>query len=464
MSNIYKNTTIYSISSILQRGMGIIMMPIYTYYLTVEGYGTIALINSLIPLFSIIFSLSINQAIIKFYNDKNIDRVLLIQTAFIVTFTSSTFFMIICILFNDLIFNIILNNISFYPYMAIGLLSVYSRPIFLLYLSVLQAKQSSKKVAIYNICFFISNSILIVIMLIIIKNIIAPIIATAAVNILFASFTSYQIIKKYGIGFNYNYFLTIIRYVFPIIPSNLSNWMVGTIDRIIINLHIGPSSLGIYNVGFQIGSSLGFITGANQTAYLPWYNKLLNTDTDTYNNNKNKFINNSVELYCIMAVLISLLSPFIIKLLVSNQNYYSAHKIIPFIVFAMVFQGIYFFAVAPIYYHNTNIVLIITIIVSILSLSTTFFFVKYLGIYGAAIANLINKIILSVITVIIGRKYDNNSYIKIYIIAILSLLTVLASKYLLLNNILLYIIVTVLIIMLITNNRNSIMKLFIREL
>jgi len=76
-NKIVRHTGIYLFGDILRRSVSLIMLPIYTRYLTPEDYGVVELLSMIIDLATIIFGARIAQAIFRFYctaksdSDKN---------------------------------------------------------------------------------------------------------------------------------------------------------------------------------------------------------------------------------------------------------------------------------------------------------------------------------------------------------------------------------------------------------
>ena len=62
INKILKNTSLYTLCALLQKGTGFLLLPIYTTYLKPEDYGTMNLILSVTGFLSILFLASLNGA------------------------------------------------------------------------------------------------------------------------------------------------------------------------------------------------------------------------------------------------------------------------------------------------------------------------------------------------------------------------------------------------------------------
>ncbi len=63
-----KHSIIYSISNVATKASGIILLPIYTSYFTVEEFGRLGLVLAIITILIQIVVLGQNQSILKFNN------------------------------------------------------------------------------------------------------------------------------------------------------------------------------------------------------------------------------------------------------------------------------------------------------------------------------------------------------------------------------------------------------------
>ena len=72
-----KNSGIYGMVQILQKCIGLVLIPVYTTLLTPAEKGITDVVTPIVSFLSILYSLSINSAVIRFYvdykEDKNVD-------------------------------------------------------------------------------------------------------------------------------------------------------------------------------------------------------------------------------------------------------------------------------------------------------------------------------------------------------------------------------------------------------
>ncbi|WP_082002965.1 oligosaccharide flippase family protein [Geobacter sp. OR-1] len=74
IKNIFKHTSIYSLGWIASSLAGIILLPIYSKYMSRADYGAVDLVQQANAIIRIIFSSSFNVAVSKFYHEAENDR------------------------------------------------------------------------------------------------------------------------------------------------------------------------------------------------------------------------------------------------------------------------------------------------------------------------------------------------------------------------------------------------------
>ena len=145
-------------------------------------------------------------------------------------------------------------------------------------------------------------------------------------------------------SFNPNYIKDILWFGIPLIPHVLGGWLMTAIDRIFINNMVSVAATGIYTVGYQIGAIIGFLIQSFNQAWAPYlFNSLQKND----NAQKVKIVNFTYIMFLLiimLALLLSIISPFLLKFLV-GENFYSAYNYVIWIAFGSAANGMYYLVV-----------------------------------------------------------------------------------------------------------------------
>lgn len=248
------NTLIISIGKICTQFVSFLLIPIYTNYLLTSDYGYIDLIQTYISLLFPLVILRFDASIFRFLienrnNDKKRNTVL----------SSSLFMVMMLLLITILIVSLCIKIFSINYGIAIILnLVFYSISFFLL-----QLTRGLGKNIDYSIGSIISAFVVISANLIFIYGF-----RYNASSILYSSFLGNLFCSLYLIFKNklYKYLkikdvdkkviLDMLSYSLPLIPDELSWWLISASDRTIITAFINTASSGIYAVSSKFGTIL----------------------------------------------------------------------------------------------------------------------------------------------------------------------------------------------------------------
>jgi O-antigen/teichoic acid export membrane protein len=94
--------------------------------------------------------------------------------------------------------------------------------------------------------------------------------------------------------------------------------------------------------------------------------------------------------------------------LMTAPAFYAAATVVPTILLAFFFQGIYYFMVGPLFYFKRTLLLpVITVFGAAVNIGLNIFLIPRYGIQGAAAAALASFIVLAAMAYFIGRLYFN---------------------------------------------------------
>jgi O-antigen/teichoic acid export membrane protein len=407
-----KNSSIYSITILLQKGINFLLIPILTIYLTPSDYGIISVVTTINAFLNVFYLFGLNGSLNRFFyeykeNNKKIEKLF----GTIITFVLINSFVLTALLliFHEWTLDLILNEIEFFPFMILGLISILFSPVFIIYQSSLQARQLSSNYAKNNIAFFFLNIILLIISVVILKmGALGVLGALGITNFCFFIFTILRFENDLKFGIQKAILIKVLKYSIPILPHSLSGVVTGLIDRIIINNLLSSALVGIYSIGNNFGSIVFmFAQGINQ-AFVPWFNQKVKKGDLTQISDLSKIL---VLFYSLLALSLSLFGKEIIELITPN-SYHESWKVIPFISFAFVYHGVYYFFAGPLFYdidgRGNRLIPFSTVSAALINILLNVFLIPIWGIIGASIATLVSKFLLS-----LSLKFYYNKFIKI---------------------------------------------------
>ena len=453
-----KNTFIISIGKLGTSAVSFLLLPLYTKVLTPGEYGIHDLLGTIQTILGICFGLQLANCIYRFLiesrqNQEDIKKI--ISNVFFVNFISS---IVLIILF-------FITFLIFKPqYCWYLLVLVLVSNFFALLQDTLRGLDKYGEYALFGfiqtLILLISNIILVLVYKksvqgLLISSIISQLLVTIIILFrlrIFRNFSikliSLQLIKQ------------LMAYSLPLVPNELSWWVIKGSDRVIISSILSVAANGIVSVAHKFPS-----------AFIMFYNYFNTSWTETVilhlkDEDHEEYISNVINkvLYLTFGLGFGLIAimPFIFKILV-NEQYAKAYEQIPIYMIATLFNVLIgLTSCLYIANKNTKKVAVTSFISAIINIIVNLGTVKFIGIYAASISSLVAFCFLA-----IYRMHDTKRYCKInydkkfFFIALITLLIILVGYYF--RNIILCIFTLLLsIIFFIYFNRALVIKIFRR--
>lgn len=195
----------------------------------------------------------------------------------------------------------------------------------------------------------------------------------------------------------------VMVYSLPVLFVGITGMINQNIDKILLPALLkkgGFSELAVYGANFKIGVLMSLFTQSFRFAFEPFFFKNKEKGKESYARVMDYFIFFGLIIFLGVTLFIDLIN------VVLTQEYFAGNTIIPIVLLALLFYGIYFNL--SLWYKLTDKTWVgaifgaigagITIILNIL-------LVPQIGVSGSAIALLIGYFVIMVISWIIGRKY-----------------------------------------------------------
>lgn len=396
-----KNTILFTISSIGTKLISFLLVPLYTYALSTNDYGTADLMSTTVSLLLPIISVNVQDAVLRFSLDKDNKPEDVISIASKVILLGSFLLGGVVLLLHSIDFI----NIGG-EYWVFLWVSYTAHALFNSLQMYLKARDKVTVIVVASIISTIVCCLLNIILLLKFNmGVIGYLIATASASVvsviicLFGGRTYRDISLKYK---NKKLLKQMLVYCSPLIVNSLAWWINSASDRYIITYFKGPSANGVYSVSYKIPTILSTV----QTIfYNAWsVSAIKEFDKD----DKDGFIGNIYTLYSCMSLVtcsvIMLFNPYIARFLYA-KDFYDAWKYVPALLVATVFNGLalvegcLFTAV-----KKTKIVSTTTLAGAIINTILNFLLIFSLGVQGAAIATMLGYFTVWVIRTILLKR------------------------------------------------------------
>jgi O-antigen/teichoic acid export membrane protein len=399
----FKHASVYFSGTILIQGLGIISLPVMTYFLSPEEYGIVNVYLSYTLIASVIFSLNLEWSITRYFLEPNAQKKAFLSTVFTavtVLYTSSA----LCIyLFRENVGQFL--NLS--PQLVDWLmLYSYTSILWYVYLFVRIAENNSRELTIMQVLNQYLKFAVSVAGILYLKRYggslyMGKIIGEFFVNGVLAIFLFYLIRKYFDFrNMKWSYLRYAAIYSLPLVPYALGGQILSSFDQWYINVVLGPEKAGLYSFAYKISLLMFGLITALHNASLVQYTKLMDEQkykdiaTQSYSIHK---------LTLLAGLFLILFSVDLGTLLSSKASFREALSIVPIIILGNILYGLAMLYTRIYNYKKTNIfVTVIFLSGAVVNIVLNMLFVKDYGYEASAYTTLFSYALMALMAWIIN--------------------------------------------------------------
>lgn len=413
--SLFKQTLIYGLATVMPRMISFLLNPLYVHALPKTEFADVSIVFAWLVFFNVVLSYGMETAFFRFYNlEENKQKV--ISTATISIFWTSLGFLAGALLFRETIANFINVKTEYITY-TIWILILDA--LVIIPFSRLRAEKKPMQYAVLkignvSINFGLNLFFLLVLPNVSIDNPLRTIyfenfqVGYIFVSNLVASLLTFVVLSgdyfKMKWHFDIQLWKKMISYGLPILIAGIGFAINEHFDKILLEkLHVPKSEIGAYSACYKLGMFMVLFRTAYTLGIEPFFFSHADKEnaTQTYATITKYFVISGSFIMLFVIVFIDLLKHF----LVPSPSYWEAIKVVPLIVLANFFLGIY--TNLSVWYKlidKTHVGAIISLIGAALTLLLNFWLVPIMSYYGSAIATIAAYGSMMIISYYMGQK------------------------------------------------------------
>lgn len=400
-----KHSSFNFVVKLLAQLFNLALIPLYVHYLTQHDYGILNIAYVFLNFFLIVAILGQNESLTRYFNKvKNVrlkglifSNILMVSLLFaLLLFGLSTLLMaeISGALFNDSSHTLLLILTLF-----TGVLEVAGLVIVML----MHAQQNS---VLYGKTILGKNILKFTFTFIFFNYFNLGLIgAMLALNIgsLFLVWGSYSIIKKWWVPhFSLRIVKHVVPYGLPFVVNGLAASFLFQADQVIIKFMVGLPAVGVYGLGYKLGSAIQYINSSFSLAWFPYLYK-------TKKGAQKERILNATEVYLVLIVLLGVVLTTANNLFLGYflpAAYLQVIHIIPWIIWGYIIYGLIDFFGAGLYLkYKSRLISYISSFAAILNIILNILLIPVWGIEAAAVITFISFLIMVISAYIFSQHY-----------------------------------------------------------
>src|SRR5690606_28734204 len=417
---------IYGLATVLPRILSVILVPLYVNVLLPEEYGIYSTVMAFLILGNVLLSYGMETAFFRFVTkDKSQQKI--VQSTTLTSLTVSTLiFLGIALFFR----NYIAEVSEFKPeYVTYGLLILALDALVVLPFVWLRSNEKPMKYAVINIFNVVINLVFNLFFLLMLPKLaetgiywdsiwfpenkvayvfIASLIASAVTLVVLL-----PLYVKIGFGFSKTIWKQMMKYAVPVLIAGIAFSINEAFDRILLKYllpeNIAETQVGLYSACYKLGMFMTLFATAFRLGIEPFF-----FNHSAHENAKTTYaaITKYFTLFgCLILLGVVVYIDILKRIIIPNSDYWEALKIVPLILLANLFLGIY---------HNLSVWYKITdrtkfgayisVFAAVVTLGLNFLLIPYISYMGSAIATLAAYGSMMVLSYLYGRKYYNVPY------------------------------------------------------
>ncbi len=416
--SLFKQTLIYGLATVLPRMISFLLNPFYVSALPKQEFADVSIVFAWMVFFNVFLSYGMETAFFRFYNSED-NKKNVTSTSTISVFWSSIVFLIIALLFRNTISSWSNINLEYVTY-TIWILTFDALAI--IPFSKLRAEKKPMKYALIKIANVTLNFALNLFFLLILPNLANAnpsgffntiYFPNSQVGYIFmsnllASLMTFLLLSpnyfKIKWQFDKQLWRKMIKYGFPILLAGIAFAINEHFDKILLEkMNVSKADIGAYSACYKIGMFMVLFRTAYTLGIEPFFFSHANSEnaSQTYATITKYFVITGSFILLFVIVFIDILKLF----LVPNSSYWDAIKVVPLIILANFFLGIY--TNLSVWYKlidKTMIGAYISIFGAIITLILNFWLVPIMSYYGSAIATIAAYGSMMFVSYYLGQK------------------------------------------------------------
>lgn len=383
-----KQSLSYGSGNLSKKLLALFLLPLYARYLSPEDYGIISTVGIIAFLTGTILSLKQDAAVLRFYydyKDSEEDLRRYLGTVVVLVASFALFAALLLSLFSRSLFDFFLRGFSF-SYVLYGLWIGVFASVSVIPQMLLRVREQASRFALLQVASFLVTTTLIIYFVVYqqegaLGQVKGMLIGTSA----FFAIYLILLVKEVRLGFSVRHVKKTILYGIPLIPQGIAEWVIGGSDRFFLVHYSTLASVGLYSLGYTLGSAVSVFIFSIQQAMGPFFFSTANNQEEA-----EKVLPRIVTYFVLatstVVIIVSIFGREVIAVMAS-PHYMGAAVIVPIIASLYLFRPLSLFAAYGILHRRRSSLLVVSVLISAgLNVILNFLLIPPYGMIGAALA------------------------------------------------------------------------------
>ena len=383
-----KHSAIYGLGGLVSRVLAVLLLPLYTKYLTPADFGRVETLVALNAILVTLLRAGISTAFFRFYFDSTEpeQRLKVLRTSFWFTMAMSTLGLVLGWIFASAISDFLkIDDDTLVRAAFVGLWAQMNYEQLTSLFRVEERSVAFVAASIANVLLTIGTTIVLVVGL-----------DEKALGVVVGNFTGTLLVylallgyrrEQLGLQFDRELLRRMNRFGLPLVPSGLALWALNFSDRFFLARIAGQEDVGRYSLGVRIASAMVLLLVAFRMAWPAFAYSI--QDEREARRTYAFVLTYLLYVSCWLSLALGVLAPWIVKVLARNEEFWPGADVVAPLAFAGALWGAYTVVAIGIgRLRRTQFNWVVTGSAALVSVVLNLLLIPEYGIRGAAAASL----------------------------------------------------------------------------
>jgi O-antigen/teichoic acid export membrane protein len=313
----------YTAASIISKLIAVLLLPLYTRFLTPADYGAAEVMFAAVVAISIVIRLGVIEALLRFYYKIGEDPDQVVSTSFASLFWAGTIAAIVLMPFAGPISEALLGT----PDAELARVAIAGLWVLTLSEYLLTLFRLDERARPFFIVTVLSVAVTIPVTIVLVVGM-----DLGAIGLLLGSYGTGAVVvlglivfhrKRLSLLLDIPLFRRMMRFGLPTMPAELSLYALSFVDRIIIARSLGLAEAGLYSLAVKVSQSVNVLVRGFQLAFPPLAYSI--TDDDEARNAYSAVVTWFVVIMAGVVTAIWLTAPWIVRIFAAPE-YFDAQE------------------------------------------------------------------------------------------------------------------------------------------
>ncbi len=405
---ILRHGSVFGLANILSQAVSILLLPLYTRYLTPTDYGALEILYFISGILSIVVGLGVTEAMSRFYFDREDAewRNRVVSTTIVGMGCACAVAAGLLTLLSRPAARLFLDSPRYSIHFTVLFLSLAAQFQTAVVTTYLRVRQRSTTFLVFSLT---QTALTIALNIVFIVGFrwgsLGMLVATLIASGLTALIATVLVLSRTGLALDRQVIKEMMTFGLPLIPSNLGSYVAIASDRYFVKAYVSLADAGLYSLGYKLGAMM------HRLLTSPFIQIWTPRRFERYGREDAEHVFARIFTYFLALLTfaslgISCVARELVRVL-TTRPYWSAYRIVPMIALAHVIHAFYYHFTIPVSYRKrTTYYAYLNVSMGIVNLLLNFLLIPRFGAWGGAEATLITYAGRSALMYVLACRVD----------------------------------------------------------